>query len=167
MGGLLAQQLAASVPCAALVCVASAPPWMLTAQVRTIPYLAPLMPAILTGRPLYPRAEVFKNIAIQDLTEADQRVLLPTFVAESGRAYRSMIFGLARLPGPSFQGPVLCISGGQDRIISNRISAAIARLYRARHEVFANRGHWLIALSAEREVASAIERWLRENSLGG
>src|ERR1051325_11141003 len=54
MGGLLAQQLAAAAPCRALGCVASAPPGMLPAQLRALPYLAPLFPTIMAGRPVRP-----------------------------------------------------------------------------------------------------------------
>jgi len=159
MGGLLAQQLATVAPCRALVCVASAPPWMLTAQMRALPFLLPLMPAILTGGPIHLPETTLRYLAVHDLPEGEQRVLLPTFTPESGRAYRSMILGLARLPGKPFRGPVLCLSGAADRIISNRTSKAIARFYGARHEVF-NRGHWLIASSAQQQVAGSVLHWL-------
>lgn len=79
---------------------------------------------------------------------------------ESGRAYRAMILGRARLPGPRFAGPVLCVSGTADRIISSKTSSAIARLYGAQHEVF-DRGHWLIASSARSEVAGRVLRWVQ------
>jgi pimeloyl-ACP methyl ester carboxylesterase len=76
-----------------------------------------------------------------------------------------MILGLARLPANRFGGPVLCLSGGQDRVISNRTSIAIASYYGARHEVFSGRGHWLIAASAAREIAGRVLRWLEEGLL--
>jgi hypothetical protein len=72
-----------------------------------------------------------------------------------------MILGLARLPGKPFSGPVLCLSGSADRIISSRTSAAIARLYGAQQIVF-DRGHWLIAPSAEEEVAGVVLEWLEK-----
>jgi pimeloyl-ACP methyl ester carboxylesterase len=165
MGGLLAQLLAAGGPCAALVCVASAPPWILTPQLRALPFIAPLLPAILLGRPIHLTADIIRNVAIHELPEDEQRELIPTFVGESGKANRSMILGLVRIAGRPFDGPVLCVSGGQDRIISNRMSGEIARTYGARHEIFPNRDHWLIARSAEHEVAGAVLRWLRDNAL--
>ena len=85
--------------------------------------------------------------------------LLPTFGGESGRAYRAMILGLARLPAKPFDGPSLCLSGNQDRIIARGMSAAIARRHRAEHVAF-DRGHWLIAPSAADEVAGRALRWL-------
>ena len=162
MGGLLAQQLAAIIPCEALICVASVPPWMLLPQIRALAFLAPIMPAILSGRAIHPTEATLRNLLVHDLPEHEQRLLIQSFGAESGRAFRAMILGLARLPGKRFRGPVLCLSGAEDRIISSRTSKAIARHYGARHEIFPRRGHWLIASSAEQEVAGSVMRWLKE-----
>jgi pimeloyl-ACP methyl ester carboxylesterase len=162
MGGLLAQQLASIVPCRALVCVASAPPWMLIPPPSALPYFLPLLPAILTGRALASTAAALRFLALNNLPEAEQRALLPTFGGESGRAYRAMALGLARLPGKPFAGPVLCLSGSADRLIADRTSRALTRFYGARHAVFAGRGHWLIATSAEQEVAGTVLSWLKD-----
>jgi pimeloyl-ACP methyl ester carboxylesterase len=161
MGGLLAQQLAASAPCRALVLVASAPPWMLSAQLVALPHLLPMVPAILAGRPLRPSPTTLRELALHDLPAAEQADLLPTFGAESGRAYRAMILGFARLPAKPFGGPTLCLNGNQDRIISRSTSAAIARHYRAEHVAF-DRGHWLIARSAADEIAGRAMQWLEQ-----
>jgi pimeloyl-ACP methyl ester carboxylesterase len=161
MGGLLAQQLAAKGRCRALVCVASAPPWMLPAQPRALPYFLPMLPAILAGRAVHPPESTLRNLVLHHLREDEQRALLPTFGAESAQAYRAMIFGTAPLPGPPFRGPALCLSGRDDRVIPNRTSAAIAKLHRARHEIF-TQGHWLIAASLAEQIAGAALRWLEE-----
>ena len=165
MGGLLGQQLAATAPCAALVCVASAPPWMVTPQLRALPFLVRHMPAIMTGRPIRADERALRDLALHDLPEQEQNELAPSFGAESGHALRAMILGLARMPGRQFQGPVLCLSGSHDRIIAHRTSKAIACYYSARHETFAKRGHWLIAPSAEGEIVVTIIRWLQEHAM--
>jgi pimeloyl-ACP methyl ester carboxylesterase len=162
MGGLLAQQLAASGPCAGLVLVASAPPWMLPVQLQALPTLFKHFPTILRGRPVRPTERILRELALHDLPEDEQRALIPIFVPESGKAYRAMVLGLARIPGRQFAGPVLCLSGGLDRIIPERTSHAIAREYHARHQRFAHCGHWLIAPSREREVAGAVLQWLKD-----
>jgi pimeloyl-ACP methyl ester carboxylesterase len=159
MGGLLAQQLAAKGRCRALICVASAPPWMLTSPPRSLPYFLPMLPAILAGRPVYPPEATLRALVVHHLPQEEQRALLPTFGPESGRAYRAMMLGTARLPGPPFRGPVLCLSGREERVIPMRTSAAIARLYGARHEIF-TQGHWLIAASLVDQVAGTALRWL-------
>jgi len=163
MGGLLAQQLAATAPCTALICVASAPPWILVPQLPALPFLARQMPAILAGRPIRPDEGTLRRLALHDLPEPEQYELVPTFGAESGQAFRTMLLGSARIPGRQFQGPVLCLSGSEDRVISNRISKVIARYYSARHETFAKRGHWLIASSAQDEIVTTIVRWLEKH----
>jgi pimeloyl-ACP methyl ester carboxylesterase len=160
MGGLLAQQLAATAPCAALVCVASAPPWAVVPHFRALPFLARQAPAILAGRAIRIDEETLRSIALHDLPATEQHELVPTFSAESGRAFRAMVLGLARIDGRQFQGPVLCLSGSEDRIIPHRISNMIARYYSCCHETFAKRGHWLIASSAQDDVVTAIIRWL-------
>jgi pimeloyl-ACP methyl ester carboxylesterase len=161
MGGLLAQQLAATLPCKALICVASVPPWMLVPQIRALPFLAPVIPAIFTGRAIHPTETTFRRLFVNGLPKEEQRQLIQSFGAESGRAFRAMVLGLGLLPGTPFQGPTLCLSGGEDRIISSRTSKAIARFYRARHDMFARRGHWLIAPSAGQEVAGSVMRWVQ------
>jgi pimeloyl-ACP methyl ester carboxylesterase len=162
MGGLLAQHLAARIDCRALICVASAAPWpMLIPQMRALPFVLPMMPAMLAGRTIKASEAALRYLALHDLPEEEQRDLVPTFGAESGRAYRAMMFGLAPLPGKPFAGPVLCLSGERDRIISRRKSAAIARHYGARHDVFWH-GHWLIAASSARTIAGRALSWLEE-----
>lgn len=159
MGGLLAQQLATLHPCRALVCVAAAPPWMLVPQLGALPFLFPLMPAIVFGRPISPSEAAFRHLLLHDLPEEEQESLLPTLNRESGRAFRAMMLGLARLPGSRFTGPVLCLSGRRDRIISQGASTAIARQYDAEHEVF-DAGHWLIARSAVKRMAGCALQWM-------
>lgn len=162
MGGLLAQHLAAAMPCAALVCVASVAPWPLIPPMRSLPLLAPILPAILAGRPFHLDEAAVRTLALGGLGEEEQRQLLPTFGAESGRAFRTLIFGLAPISGRRFQGPVLCLSGFEDRLVSNRISHGLASYYSAQHEIFPKRGHWLIASSAEDEVLGKVLGWLEQ-----
>jgi pimeloyl-ACP methyl ester carboxylesterase len=133
---------------------------MLTPQLKALPFILPLIPAILAGRPVRAPETTLRELAVHDLPQDEQRRLLPTLGAESGRAHRTMLFGLARLPGNRFTGPVLCVSGDADRVISQRTSKDIARHYGAQHVVFSGRGHWLIAASAEQEVAGTVLRWL-------
>jgi pimeloyl-ACP methyl ester carboxylesterase len=165
MGGLLAQQLAASGPCRALVCIASAPPWCLIPPLRSVRFLLPAFPAILFGWTIPHSEWALRNLALTKLPESEQRELVRTLGAESGRAFRAMWFGLARLPGPRFTGPVLCLSGRDDRIVADRTSRALARSYDARHVTFEQSGHWLIAASAQGDVAGTVMRWLEKNQL--
>ena len=160
MGGLLAQQLAASGPCAALVCLASAPPWALPAQLRALPYLAPLMPRILAGRALQVPESTFRALVLHDLPAREQDELAATLGCESGRAYRTMILGTARVAATAVRCPVLCVSGSEDRIVGPRVARAIASRYGAIHQVLVDRGHWLLAQAGLEAVARPVLDWL-------
>lgn len=166
MGGLLAQRLASMAPCAALICVASAPPKALPAQLQALPYLLPLFPRIMAGLPIAPSGAAFRYLALHDLPQGEQQSLAATLGSESGRAYRAMILGLCRVRKDAIRCPILCVSGGEDRIISRRTARFIAERYSAEHIIFETRGHWLIAPSATDEVAGSILRWLQKKEIG-
>jgi hypothetical protein len=84
--------LAVTAPCTALICVASAPPWILVPQLGALPFLARQMPAILAGRPIRPDEGTLRRLALHDLPEPEQYELVPTFGAESGQAFRTTWF---------------------------------------------------------------------------
>ncbi|MGQ0575042.1 MAG: alpha/beta hydrolase [Pseudonocardia sp.] len=161
MGGLLAQQLAARTPTAALVLLASVPPGVLWAQPRALPHLARLLPRILTGRPIRPSEDTLRAIVFNDLPEDEQRTLAPQLVTDSGRAFRSLVLGTARVPRDAVTCPVLCVSGGADRNVSPRTSRSIAARYGAAHQVHPERGHWIVAGSVADQVAPPVLDWLR------
>lgn len=167
MGGLLAQQLAAATPCAALVCLASAPPGILWAQPRAVAPLVRLLPRILTGRPLRPSPQTLRAIVFNDLPAEEADRLGEQLVPDSGRAFRSMILGTSRVPRDVVRCPVLCVSGGADRNVSARTSRAIATRYRAEHQIHPDRGHWIVAESVRDEVAAPVLRWLQAHGLDG
>jgi len=158
MGGLVAQHLAATVPCRALVCVASAPTSVLVPQRIAWPYLLPLLPDILAGRPFRAPPDAMRVLALHDLPPEEADALCERGY-ESGKAYRELIFGLSRVRTHAVACPVLCASGTLDRIIPQSLSDRLARAYGAEHIRFP-RGHWLIAPSALGDVAVAVLRWL-------
>ena len=160
MGGLLSQQLAARSDCAALVLLASVPPGVLWAQPRAVPHLARLLPRILSGRPILPSERTLRAIVFHDLPEHEQQTLPGRLVTDSGRAFRSLVLGTARVPRGAVTCPVLCVSGDADRNVAPRLSRAIAKRYRAEHHIHPDRGHWIVAESKVREVAPPVLEWL-------
>jgi pimeloyl-ACP methyl ester carboxylesterase len=166
MGGLLAQRLAAVSPCSALVCVASAPPRALQVQFRALPHLIPLFPRVLAGLPIQPSEAAVRCLALHDLPQSEKRDLEGTFGLESGRACRAVFLGFCRVRKSAIHCPVLCVSGGEDRIISRSDASFVAERYAADHIIFNTRGHWLIASSAVEEIAGSILRWLHKMKMG-
>jgi pimeloyl-ACP methyl ester carboxylesterase len=138
---------------------------MLPAQLRALPSLAPLFPRILAGRAIRPSAATLRYLALHDLPQGEQDDLVRTLGAESGRAYRSMIMGTSRVRASNVRCPVLCVSGGEDRIISRRVARSVATHYGADHQVLRDRGHWLLARAGLESVVRPMLEWLRGKQL--
>ncbi|MCT7659598.1 alpha/beta hydrolase [Mycobacterium deserti] len=167
MGGLLTQKLAAARTPRAAVLLASIPPGVLWTQLRGMPYLLPLLPRILAGKPFLPPARTMREVPLSTLPTAEQDELIPKLVRDSGRVFREMALGASstRVNASDVTCPVLCVSAGQDRNVAQWISRRIAARYNAEHQVHPGLPHWIIAGSAVDEVAPPVLAWLN-NTLG-
>ena len=160
MGGLLGQQLAASGPCAALVCLATAPSGPVMPQIRSLVDLIPMLPPFLLGTPFRPTLSAFSHMGAQDVPAYEQRQIFDTIGYESVRAYRSMVFGTRAVAVGPVRCPMLCITAGDDRMIARSTSNRTVARHRADHVVLEGRGHWLVARYGVEQVAGAALRWL-------
>jgi len=125
-----------------------------------LPFLAPLAPAILAGRPFRVSREGLERLALHDLARAEKDELLPDFVAESGRLYREILFGRARLPAGAVRCPVLVVHGAADRLVPLRVARGLARRWRGELAIIPNHGHWLVAGSLAAIVLPVIGEWI-------
>jgi pimeloyl-ACP methyl ester carboxylesterase len=160
LGGLIAQKLAEAGACRGAVLVASAPPGMLTAQPRSLPYLAPLFPRILAGRPLPADESVLRALVLHCVPEIERAALVASFVPESGLVYRQMVFGQIKVAPERVHCPVLCIGGMEDRIVSRRLVRGTARHLGAKLREYPGRGHWLIAEPGWKDLANDVLDWI-------
>jgi pimeloyl-ACP methyl ester carboxylesterase len=165
MGGLIAQHLAARSECAALVLLSSTPPWRPGGTRHTLPYLLSYALPVLAGRPLRATSRAARDLVLHDLTAAEQAALAPLFAFESGKAYRTVVFGKGRLDPRAVDCPVLCVNGGQDRLLGRSVGVRLARFYGAEHMVFAAQGHSLVADSLLATVAAPVRVWLARHGL--
>jgi pimeloyl-ACP methyl ester carboxylesterase len=160
MGGLIAQHLAAATPCAALALISSAAPWRTgttrQAMVYTLSYLMP----VLAGRPIRANVRAALDLVLHDLSPAEQAELVPIFAYESGKAYRTMVFGGAPVQPGSVGCPVLCVSGGADRLLRPAVGEQLAAFYKAEHMIFPDHGHSLVGESMVDTVAAAVREWV-------
>ena len=160
MGGLVAQHLAASADCAALVLISSTPPWRTRGTRFALPYLLPYLLPVLAGRPIRANPEAAIKLVLHDLSPAEQQELVPIFAYESGKAYRTVVFGRARVAEGAVRCPVLCVNGGDDRMLSRSVGGRLAAYYMADHIVFPGHGHSLVAGSLVETVATSVRDWI-------
>jgi pimeloyl-ACP methyl ester carboxylesterase len=165
MGGLIAQHIAARADCAALILISSTPPWRTNGTRYALPYLWSYVLPVLTGRPIKASPRAALNLVLHDLTPAEQREHAPLFAFESGKAYRTVVFGRGRLEPDAVDCPVLCINGGKDRLLAPSVGTKLASFYDADHMVFASHGHSLVAESLIATVAEPVRAWLARQGL--
>ncbi len=165
MGGLLGQQLAAKKPCAALVLLGSSPPGVLWAHPRALPHLFQLMPTIAMGRALRPSDPTLRAVVFNALPAKEATKLCSEIVTDSGRAFRSQVFGTQHLPRAAVKCPVLVMSGAKDINGSRGIQRRLAKRYDAKHHLVADCDHWIVAPSRVSRTCPRILEWLRELEL--
>lgn len=160
MGGLIAQHLAARSECAALVLVSSTPPWPMRGTRHTLPYLKTYLLPALAGRSIRADRRAAVDLVLHDLAPAEREELLSIFAYESGKAYRTMTLGLAPVVAGAVTCPVLCVSGGADRVLAPSVGRRLAKFYGADHIVVPGHGHSLVAGSLVGTVAVSVREWL-------
>lgn len=166
MGGLVAQMVAARVPLAALVLVASAPP-------RGIPLVNPrllvrqlrLLPRILRGQAITPDPADLVDVALNRVPGDRHAELLPRFVADSGRVARDITFGRIAVNENLVQCPVLCVTGEDDRLIPPKVTRRIAARYHAPVWTYPGRGHFIVCEPGNDTLANDLAGWLRHVAL--
>jgi alpha-beta hydrolase superfamily lysophospholipase len=165
MGGLLTQKLAAARNPRAAVLLASVPPGVSWPRLRPLPHLFRLLPKIAAGSPFLPSATTMRAVPLNTLPAAEQEMLIPRLVRDSGRVFREISLGSAatRVTASAVTCPVLCVSGGSDQNVAPWMSRRIAKRYGAEHQIHPGKPHWIIAESALDEVAPPVLEWLCRN----
>jgi hypothetical protein len=115
---------------------------------------------VLLGRPLRGNKEAARKLVLHDLTSEERDELLAIFADESGKAYRTMVLGGPPMARGSVACPVLCISGGGDRLFQARVASGIAAFYRARHIIYPRAGHTLASRSLIEPIGQDIIGWI-------
>ena len=165
MGGLVAQHVAAATRCDALILISSAPPWRTGATRYSLPYTFSYVLPVLTGRPMLANPRAAHKLVLHDLPEREQRELAPMFAYESGKAYRTMVFGQAPMRRGAVTCRVLCVNGGADRLLRPSVGKALARFYGAEHIVFPGHGHSLVSETTVGTVAASVLRWVEGSAV--
>lgn len=161
LGGLLAQKAAEAGRGRALVLLAPAPPRMLTAQAVALPGYLPNLPRIMAGRPFLVSGNACTRLALNEVPAEQRPALHATLVPESGKVYRSMMFGTVRVDRRKVGVPVLVLGGDRDRVVSRRLLRATARHYGAELRMLPGHAHWLLGEPGSEAIAAQVVGWLR------
>jgi pimeloyl-ACP methyl ester carboxylesterase len=165
LGGLVAQRVGELGRARAVALIAPAPPGMLTAQAVALPRFAPNLPRIITGRPFIVGNGACSVLALNRVPEADRPAIHAHLTRESGKVYRSMMFGTVRIDASKVTVPVFVAGGDDDRIISTRLLAKTARHYGVTPHVYEGHGHWILEEPGWESVADDILQWLTTSGL--
>lgn len=163
MGGLIARMLAAEGLARAVALVSPLPGGRIPAPAGALPYYAAVAPWVLAGRPFRPWTGAVRRLALHALPRAEQDEIAAGFVAESGRAYRDLVFGRAKVKRRAVRCPMLVLHGDADRLIPLAVAQGIAGKHEAELIVIPGQGHWLIAPSLTAEVADRVLTWIGES----
>jgi pimeloyl-ACP methyl ester carboxylesterase len=160
MGALIAQRLASEVPVAGLVLLAPATPFLLPPRWRLIPSVFRHLWPVLTGQPFRITEDEARELVVHHLAVAEQEELIRDMVPESGKAFRRTALALVRIPPKAITCPVLCVAGGEDRVVAESAVRRLAKRYNAEFMRIAACGHFLSAGSLLEEVAAPVRAWI-------
>jgi pimeloyl-ACP methyl ester carboxylesterase len=169
MGGVLAQQLAASDLASALILVAPAP---------RSGILPPTDGEKKLGRDLMGLGAFWKTVINPDfdlarvytlnrVPEAEQRAMFDRFGPESGRAFFELFFWMFDRSGATVVDtaadscPALCLVGSDDKIVSPQTAREAATPYRdATFWELDGHGHMLVLEPGAETIARRIAEWI-------
>lgn len=168
MGGLVAQQLAAEIPTAALVLLTPAPPAGINAVVPRVIRWSLLLRWGFWKRPLHLSPERARRYAVNGLHSSHQEKLISSLVYESGRVLSEIAFWwadaarAARVDATAVKCPVYVVSAGQDWLTPSSVVKKVAARYaKSTHRHWPGRSHWVIDDLDTEDMVHEIDGWLR------
>jgi pimeloyl-ACP methyl ester carboxylesterase len=174
MGAILAQQLAARGLASALILIAPAPRSGILPQTdaerqlaQDLMGLGPFWKTIIN-----PDFDLAKVYTLNRVPEAEQRAVFDKFGPESGLAFFQMFFWMfdrtsaTLVDTGAVSGPVLCVAGADDALISVATARATADAYSgATFWELAGHGHMLVLEPGAEKIARRIAEWISRLSV--
>lgn len=160
LGGLIALMLAAEGAVAGAVLVAAPAPGLPPVRPGGFRFAVPVVMRVLAGRPVPLDPAAMRRLATHDLSAAESDEIIAQSGMESGLVLRKLAFANTMVDYEAIRCPLLCLTGGADRIVPDYAARRIVAATMAEHIVFPGHGHWLIAGSLTGTVAAAVKGWL-------
>lgn len=166
LGGLIAQKIAELGKARAMVLLCPAPAAKLTAQPVALPTYLPMMPRILTGRPIIPGPAGCSTIALNAVPVAARPAIHQTLVHESGKVYREMIFGTCKVDFTRIKCPSFVAGGRDDRIVETKLVEWTAQQLGVSARLYDGHAHWMLEEPNWEDIAAEAGAFLDQVCAG-
>jgi pimeloyl-ACP methyl ester carboxylesterase len=161
MGGLMAQKVAETGACRALVLIASAPPrWIPVASWLLIKKQLKYARALFGSHPLLPDRDDANVLMFNRTPLADQEAFFPRLVPESGHAGFQLSIGAMAVHATRVTAPVLVITGLDDQFVVPRVSRSLARKYGAPLREYQSFAHHIMTEPGWEGPCTDLVEWM-------
>lgn len=162
-GGLYAMKAAEDLESLkALVLMNPAPPFRVPPRPRLIAKQIKYLPDLLFGRPNKPSEKDYKQLILNNATDAEAKEFYKRICAESGRAMNEMSNGKVRIDPALIQCPVHVIIGHLDAILPVSAMRRVAELLAAEIAEYPSMSHHTFSETGWEKVADELMTWLDE-----
>lgn len=161
MGGLIAQKVAESGVCRAVVLLASAPPrWIPVVSWLLLRKQVKYARALLLFEPVLPDRADTDALMFNRTPMADRDAFFPRLVPESGRAGFDLSVGTVAVNESRVTAPMLVVTGRDDRFVVPRVARALAAKYKATLREYDGFAHHIMSEPGWEGPATDIADWL-------
>jgi pimeloyl-ACP methyl ester carboxylesterase len=161
MGGLIAQRVAESGACRALVLLASAPPrWIPVVSWLLLRKQVKYAKALLLFEPVRPDRRDADALMFNRTPVADRDTFFARLVPESGKAGFELSVGLVGVSASRVTAPVLVVTGRDDRFVVPRVARALAKKYGAPLKQYDHFAHHIMAEPGWEGPAAEVVEWM-------
>jgi pimeloyl-ACP methyl ester carboxylesterase len=161
VGGLLVLKLAEQVELPAFVAIVPAAPRGIV-SLTTLRVFLPYIWTMLRHRPFLLKRKAMFAADLNRLPPPEQASVYEQMVLAPGK--QGVEIGMLGIPvdAKRIAGPILIISGTDDKLVPAAVARTVARRYRADFREYAGHGHYIMREPGWEKVAADIARWLAE-----
>lgn len=146
MGGLIAQKLAETGKCRAMVLIASAAPrWIPLVSWPLLKKLGKRLRALLLSESVPPDRKDADLLVFNRTPPAERERIFALMPADSGRVGLQLSIGAIAVRESRITAPVLVMAGRDDKLVAPRVARALARKYGAELREYAGFAHNILA----------------------